>query len=99
MKHSLQLGYKWDFFNILLLLLVTSFALTKPVIEFVSDGVENISEINTSYPGKLNDLFATKYSVGVLAICAAEGNCEIDGSTTKLYSGHVDPVNSVEHFG
>jgi D-alanyl-D-alanine dipeptidase len=99
MKDSIKLGYKWDLLNILLLLLITSFALSKPAIKFVSDGVENISEINTSYPGKLNDLFANNSSIGVLAICAAEGNCEIDGSRTKLYSGHVDPGNSVENFG
>jgi len=99
MKHSLQLGYKWDLLNILLLFLITSFALSKPAIKFVSDGVENISEINTSYPRKLNNLFANKYSVGVLVICAAEGNCEIDGSRTKLYSGHVDPGNGVLNRG
>ena len=74
--NSLKLGYKWDLLNILLLFLITSFALSKPAIKFVSDSVENLSEINTSYSGELNDLFADNSSVGVLAICAAEGNCQ-----------------------
>ncbi len=99
MKDSIKLGYKWDLLNILLLLLITSFALSKPAIKFVSDGVENISEINTSYPGKLNDLFANNSSIGVLAICAAEGNCTIDGKKTSLYYYHLDPGNRVLNRG
>ena len=99
MKDSIKLGYKWDLLNILLLLLITSFALSKPAIKFVSDGVENISEINTSYPRKLNDLFTNKYSVGVLAICAAEGNCTIDGKKTSLYYYHLDPGNRIGNRG
>ena len=97
--NSVKLGYKWDLLNILLLFLITSFALSKPAIKFVSNGVENLSEINTPYSGELNDLFADNSSVGVLAICAAEGNCQIDGSKTKLYSGHVDPGNGVFNKG
>lgn len=75
MRYSLKLGYKWDLLNILLLFLITSFALSKPAIKFISDGVENISETNTINSRKLNTLFANNSSVGVLAICAAEGNC------------------------
>lgn len=93
--NSVKLGYKWDLLNILLLFLITSFALSKPAIKFVSNSVENLSEINTLYSGELKDLFADKYSVGVLAICAAEGNCTVDGSKTSLYYYHVDPGNSV----
>ncbi|BAY84385.1 hypothetical protein NIES267_38810 [Calothrix parasitica NIES-267] len=75
MRDSIRLGYKWDLLNILLLFLITSFSLSKPVIKFVSDSVENISETNTINYGKLNTLFTNNSSVGVLAICAAEGNC------------------------
>ena len=99
MNDSIKLGYKWDLFNILLLLLVTSFALSKPAIKFMSNGVKSISSTNTSYSGELNDLFADNSSIGVLAICSAEGNCELDGSKTKLYSGHVDPGNRVFNRG
>lgn len=67
MRYSLKLGYKWDLLNILLLFLITGFALSKPAIKFVSDGVENISETNTINSGKLNTLFANNSSVGVLA--------------------------------
>ncbi|MEM6404002.1 MAG: hypothetical protein AAF757_27900 [Cyanobacteria bacterium P01_D01_bin.116] len=93
------MGYKWDLLNILLLLCITTFALSKPVIKFVSDSIENISSINTSSNENLKDLFANNSSVGVLAICAAEGNCRLDGSRTKLYSGHVDPGNRVINRG
>ena len=99
MKYSTGLGYKWDLLNILLLLCIITFALSKPVIKFVSDSVENISSIHNSSDGDLNNLFADKYIVGVLAICAAEGNCVPDGSRTKLYSGHVDPGNGVINRG
>ena len=99
MKHSLNLGYKWDLLNILLLFLITSFSLSKPVIKFVSDSVENISETNSLDSKSLNTLFANNSSLGVLAICAAEGNCTIDGKKTSLYYSHVDPGNSVENFG
>ncbi|MGB6301567.1 MAG: hypothetical protein WBF90_36050, partial [Rivularia sp. (in: cyanobacteria)] len=95
MRYSLKLGYKWDLLNILLLFLITGFALSKPAIKFVSDGVENISETNTINSGKLNTLFANNSSVGVLAICAAEGNCTINGKKTSLYYYHVDPGNSI----
>ncbi|MGB7380346.1 MAG: hypothetical protein WA959_27825, partial [Rivularia sp. (in: cyanobacteria)] len=98
MKHSLNLGYKWDLLNILLLFLITSFSLSKPVIKFVSDSVENISETNGLDSKSLNTLFANNSSLGVLAICAAEGNCTIDGKKTSLYYSHVDPGNSVELY-
>ena len=47
MRDSIKLGYKWDLFNILLLFLITSFALSKPAIKFVSNGVKNISATYT----------------------------------------------------
>ncbi|MEL6462770.1 MAG: hypothetical protein AAFQ91_31870 [Cyanobacteria bacterium J06621_15] len=99
MTDSVKLGYKWDLLNILLLFFITTFALSKPVIKFVSDSVENISSTHTSYSGSLNDLFADNSSIGVLAICTAEGNCQLNGSKTKLYSGHVDPGNRVFNRG
>jgi len=99
MRDSIKLGYKWDLLNILLLFLITSFALSKPAIRFISHGVKSISSTHTSYSGSLNDLFTDNSSIGVLAICASEGNCKIDGSRTKLYSGHVDPGNGVLNRG
>ncbi len=99
MRDSIKLGYKWDLLNILLLFLITSFSLSKPAIKFISNGVKSISSTHTSYSGSLKDLFADNSSIGVLAICTAEGNCKIDGSRTKLYSGHVDPGNRVLNFG
>ncbi|BAY84549.1 hypothetical protein NIES267_40450 [Calothrix parasitica NIES-267] len=99
MKYSIKLGYKWDLLNILLLFLITSFSLSKPAIKFISDGVKSISSTHTSYSLELNDLFADNSSIGVLAICSAEGNCQLDGSRTKLYSGHVDPGNGVINRG
>jgi hypothetical protein len=88
-----KLGCEWDLFNILLLFFVSAFAISKPAIKLVSDTVENISEISTSYSGNLNTLFANNSSVGVLAICAAEGNCTIEGKKTSLYYSHIDPGN------
>ncbi|NJN12247.1 MAG: hypothetical protein HC815_31510 [Richelia sp. RM1_1_1] len=99
MKHSLKLGYKWDLLNILLLFLITSFSLSKPVIKFVSDSVENISETSGLDSKSLNTLFANNSSLGVLAICAAEGNCTIDGKKTSLYYYHVDPGNRIGNRG
>jgi len=99
MRDSIKLGYKWDLLNILLLFLITSFALSKPAIKFMSNGVKSISSTNTSYSGELNDLFADNSSIGVLAICAAEGNCTINGKKTSLYYYHVDPGNSIANRG
>ncbi|MDY6897225.1 MAG: hypothetical protein SWZ49_04010 [Cyanobacteriota bacterium] len=79
--------------------MITSFALSKPAIKFISNGVKSISSTHTSYSGELKDLFADNSSIGVLAICTAEGNCKIDGSRTKLYSGHLDPGNGVLNRG
>jgi D-alanyl-D-alanine dipeptidase len=47
-------------------------------------------------------LFATanpKESLGVRAICAAEGNCDFQGNRTALSKGHVDPGNGVWNRG
>ncbi|MGB3636397.1 MAG: hypothetical protein WBA39_02230 [Rivularia sp. (in: cyanobacteria)] len=99
MKDSIKLGYKWDLLNILLLFLITSFSLSKPVIKFVSDSVENISETSGLDSKSLNTLFANNSSLGVLAICAAEGNCTIDGKKTSLYYYHVDPGNRIGNRG
>ncbi len=99
MNDSIKLGYKWDLLNILLLFLITSFALSKPVIKFISDGVKSISSTHASYSTELKDLFANNSSMGVLAICAAEGNCTINGKKTSLYYYHVDPGNSIANRG
>jgi hypothetical protein len=90
-----KLGREWDVINLLLLFCIVAFAISKPAIKLVSEGVENIAEISTSYSGKLNTLFTNNSSIGVLAICAAEGNCTIDGKKTSLYYYHVDPGNRV----
>jgi hypothetical protein len=44
-------------------------------------------------------LFASAKSPGSIAVCAAEGNCSVDGSQTSIYSGHVDPGNHVRNKG
>jgi hypothetical protein len=94
-----KLGREWDVLNLLLFFCIVAFAISKPAIKLVSEGVENIAEISTSYSGKLNTLFASNSSVGVLAICAAEGNCTTEGKKTSLYYSHVDPGNRIENFG
>jgi hypothetical protein len=88
-----KLGKNWDISNFLLLISISAFAISRPAISLVTDSIDNISEFSTSYSGNLNSLFANNSSVGVLAICAAEGNCQIDGRKTSLYYYHVDPGN------
>jgi hypothetical protein len=46
-------------------------------------------------PNPVKNLFATSSSIGVVALCTAEGNCRPDGSKTKLYFGHADPSDGV----
>ncbi len=94
-----KLGREWDLFNVLLLFCVSVFAISKPAIRLVSDSVENISEMNTSYSGKLNTLFVSNSSIGVLAICAAEGNCTVEGKRTSSYYYNLDPGNSADNRG
>ncbi len=94
-----KLGREWDVFNLLLLFCISAFAISKPAIKLVSEGVENISELSTLYSGNLNSLFANNSSVGVLAICAAEGNCTIEGKKTSLYYSHIDPGNQKRNRG
>jgi hypothetical protein len=79
-----KLGKNWDISNFLLLISISAFAISRPAISLVTDSIDNISEFSTSYSGNLNSLFANNSSVGVLAICAAEGNCQIDGRKTSL---------------
>lgn len=94
-----KLGRKWDLLNALLLVGIVIFVFSKPAIKIGSDSLKSLSEINASYSGKLNNLFANNSSVGVLALCAAEGNCTIEGKKTSLYYGHVDPGNRVGNRG
>ncbi|BAZ40703.1 hypothetical protein NIES4101_66640 [Calothrix sp. NIES-4101] len=94
-----KLGRSWDISNFILLIAVSGFAISQPAVSFVQDSVENIQDSNTSYSGNINNLFANNSSVGVLAICAAEGNCEIDGTKTSLYYYHVDPGNQKVNRG
>ena len=94
-----KLGRKWDFLNALLLVGIVIFVFSKPAIKIGSDGLKSLSEFDASYSGKLNTLFANNSSVGVLALCAAEGNCTIEGNKTSLYYGHVDPGNRVNNRG
>ncbi len=93
-----KLGREWDVFNVLLLFCISTFAISKPAIKLVSEGVENISELSTSYSGNLNTLFANNSSIGVLAICAAEGNCTSEGKKTSSYYYNLDPGNQVGIF-
>jgi hypothetical protein len=94
-----KLGRKWDVLNLMLLFYIVAFAISKPAIKLVSEGIENIVEISTSYSGKLNTLFASNSSVGVLAICAAEGNCTSEGKKTSSYYYNLDPGNSADNRG
>lgn len=40
----------------------------------------------------LRTLFSHLKSPGVIAICAAEGNCQVNGAYTRLIHGHLDPA-------
>lgn len=48
---------------------------------------------------RAESLFATPRSIGSVAVCAAEGNCNVDGSKTSIYYGHIDPGNHVRNKG
>jgi hypothetical protein len=49
--------------------------------------------------GQVSELFSRVDSIGAIAICAAEGNCENDGTKTDLYKGHKDPGNRKHNRG
>jgi len=44
-------------------------------------------------------LFLDLKSPGVIAVCAAEGNCETDGTYTSLIEGHLDPATGLLNKG
>ncbi len=98
MNRSL-LGMVWDLISTLLLIIASAFVVNAPTIKVVSSSVESISETSASYSGRLNSLFANNSSVGVLAICVAEGNCEIDGKKTQNYFQNIDPGNGLINRG
>lgn len=98
MNRSL-LGIVWDLLSTLLFIIASAFVVNAPTIKVVSSSVESISETSASYSGRLNSLFANNSSVGVLAICVAEGNCEIDGKKTQNYFQNIDPGNSLINRG
>ena len=90
----LQNNFNWDFLNFAVLFGCCSIALSEPVIKLGSAAGDNIVEVLTpAYKGDLNNLFANNSSPGVIAICAAEGNCQPDGKKTSLYYGHIDDGN------
>ncbi|BAY30695.1 hypothetical protein NIES2107_25430 [Nostoc carneum NIES-2107] len=93
------LGIVWDLLSTLLLTIVGTFIASAPSINLLSSGVGLISGISASYSGRLDSLFANNSSVGVLAICVAEGNCQIDGSKTKNYFQNIDPGNGLINRG
>lgn len=76
-------------------------------VVFPQDWVVDIATTIKPYNGSLNSLFAHSKSPGVLAICAAEGNCILKPHQTKKYSvqytslyyGHIDPGNGVRNRG
>lgn len=47
---------------------------------------------------RILELVASTNSIGSLAICEAEGNCQ-DGIKTYIYNGHKDPGNKVMNYG
>jgi hypothetical protein len=93
------LGAIFDLLSALLLMLVGTCAVGVPAIKFVYSGVESSSGFNASYSRRLYSLFANNSSVGVLAICVAEGNCQIDGSKTRNYFSNIDPGNGLINRG
>lgn len=93
------LGAICDLISALLLMLVATCAVGVPAIKFVYGSVESSSGFNASYSKRLDSLFANNSSVGVLAICVAEGNCQTDGSKTKNYFSNIDPGNGLINRG
>ncbi|MBW4646450.1 MAG: hypothetical protein KME23_26240 [Goleter apudmare HA4340-LM2] len=89
----------FDLLSALLLMLFGTLAIGVPTIKLVYGSVESISGFNASYSGRLNTLFANNSSVGVLAICVAEGNCRADGRKTRNYLSNLDPGNGVINRG
>ncbi|MGC9526939.1 MAG: hypothetical protein ACP5D7_15505 [Limnospira sp.] len=47
----------------------------------------------------VKSLFLDLKSPGVIAVCAAEGNCETDGTYTSLIEGHLDPATGLLNKG
>ncbi|OUL24142.1 hypothetical protein BV378_19685 [Nostoc sp. RF31YmG] len=94
-----SLGIIWDLFSTLLLTIVSALVVGTPTIKLVSSSVESILGLSSSYSGRLDSLFANNSSVGVLAICVAEGNCQIDGSKTQNYFQNIDPGNGLLNRG
>lgn len=62
-------------------------------LDFKDDG--QLSDV-TSTAAKL---FATKKSLGAIAVGVAEGNYTTSGKATRLYAGHTDPGNHVPNKG
>ncbi|MDZ7958078.1 MAG: hypothetical protein RMY34_09270 [Aulosira sp. DedQUE10] len=93
------LGIVWDLLSALLLTIFGTFVASAPSINLVSSGLGFISGLSASYSGRLDSLFANNSSVGVLAICVAEGNCQIDGSKTLNYFQNIDPGNGLINRG
>jgi len=93
------LGIVWDLLSALLLTLVGTFVASAPSMNLVSSGVGFISGLSASSSGRPDSLFANNSSVGVLAICVAEGNCQIDGRKTQNYSQNIDPGNGLINRG
>lgn len=76
------------------------FTLTEPakvVVQTVSVAVETATAPTPT--GKLADLFKDNNAVGTLAICAAEGNCDLTGNKQPNYQGHTDPGNDLHNMG
>ncbi|AFY34749.1 hypothetical protein [Calothrix sp. PCC 7507] len=92
------LGATFDLFSALFFMLSAAFAIGIPTIKLVYGGVESISGFGTS-SRRLNSLFANDDAVGVLAICVAEGNCEINGRKTRNYFANIDPGNGLINRG
>lgn len=63
----------------------------------VSQG--NAGVLSNPESHQLSQLFASLDSPGVIAICAAEGNCKPDGTKTSIYRGHKDPGNGRWNMG
>ncbi|MGB3207450.1 MAG: hypothetical protein WBB28_20890 [Crinalium sp.] len=92
--------FNWDYLSAAIAGFVGLIALSEPV----KHKVAKVVDLNfTPTPVALKELFTAERSMGNVAICTAEGNCEADGSGkySQLYhqGGHSDPANNVFNRG
>lgn len=70
---------------------------TKVAMQTVSVAVKTATAPTPT--GSLAALFTDHKSVGTVAICAAEGNCDLAGVEQPNHDGHIDPGNNLKNMG